>query len=287
MPHISAPSTRMSSFVPRREMLYDEAEDYRKLQRMAYEYDNYATPLIPKLGKYAPNATKLTQLQCIPIVGNIIVLSISLNFALKTRRFEGLGNRPFRRMLLRIMLVFFLGFIPFVCVYATYKLCPLYTSWTIFSSEIDAKGMYLGVSVAGRRAEFPTPHNTILPENHIGEEEKWTEAKPPMPAPMRMPEPRYISHTCTPQPAPAKIPEPLNIGPPEGVDERNIGYYSCNHDSSESSSSTLNSTEANSRATSLDGEIMQFTQHHVGGFLDLSSPTDEKRPSSFIRWLRR
>ncbi|KAI8325179.1 hypothetical protein GQ54DRAFT_295629 [Martensiomyces pterosporus] len=274
----------MSNFVPKREMLYDEAADYIMLQRLAYEYDNYTAPLIPKLHAVSPQATKLTQLQCFPVVGNIIVLYISLNFALQTRRFEGLGGAPFRRMLARILLVFLIGFVPFVSVYATYKLRPLYTSWMIFSDEIDAKGMYLGMSVAGRRAEFPVPHTpNQLPSSvpqiprEAGDEEKCTQTRMPMPEP----------HHYPPQLSPLQMQESLNLGPPDSADKEKAGYCSYTPEHRSTTASTLTSTQASSRAESPDGgNVAVFAQHHGGGFLDLSSPTEE-RFAKPLKWLRK
>ncbi|KAJ2336169.1 hypothetical protein GGH92_007832, partial [Coemansia sp. RSA 2673] len=55
---MSTPISRAQSYVRhpeprqfRRAMLYEEAEDFKRLQRVVFDYDNYIVPLFPRLYK--------------------------------------------------------------------------------------------------------------------------------------------------------------------------------------------------------------------------------------------
>ncbi|KAJ2895713.1 hypothetical protein GGI21_003541 [Coemansia aciculifera] len=154
-----------------RAMLYEEAEDFKRLQRLVFDYDNYIVPLFPRLYKVAPKSTKLAQLQCIPIVGNLFIFWLTSRFIYKSMNFDCLSTSTVAFMMCYSGIMFLVGFVPFLGVWATYKMKPLYTCWTMFSKDINNKGLYHGESASGARAEFPvrdtmrTDMSSICPTN--------------------------------------------------------------------------------------------------------------------------
>ncbi|KAJ2690709.1 hypothetical protein IWW39_000511 [Coemansia spiralis] len=164
--------------VPRqfqRAMLHEEAENFKRLQRLVFDYDNYIVPLFPRLYKVSPKSTKLAQLQCIPIVGNLFIFWLTSRFIYKSMKFECLSTSTTAYMVAFSGALFALGFVPFIGVWATYRLKPLYTCWTLFSKDINNKGLYHGESIPGARAEFPvrdsmTSHmSSIHQTNHVSD----------------------------------------------------------------------------------------------------------------------
>ncbi|KAJ2826420.1 hypothetical protein FBU31_003447, partial [Coemansia sp. 'formosensis'] len=139
----------------RRAMLYEEAEDFKRLQRVVFDYDNYIVPLFPRLYKVAPKSTKLAQLQCIPIIGNLFIFWLTNRFIYQSMKFDCLSTSTVIYMMAYSGFMFAIGFIPFAGVWATYKMKPLYTCWALFSKDINNKGLYHGESIPGARAEFP------------------------------------------------------------------------------------------------------------------------------------
>ncbi|KAJ2718601.1 hypothetical protein GGI07_005684, partial [Coemansia sp. Benny D115] len=137
-----------------RPMTYFEAEEFKKLQSMAFEYDNYLLPLFPSLHSVAPQATKISQMQCIPILGNLYYLYISLYFIMRTTNINNGGSSTVVQMLGYTMFMFIVGFIPFVNVWVAYKMNPLYRCWLVFSERVDVHGLYYGVSKSGMRTEY-------------------------------------------------------------------------------------------------------------------------------------
>ncbi|KAJ1900225.1 hypothetical protein IW146_005765 [Coemansia sp. RSA 922] len=159
---MSTPISRAQSYVRhpeprqfRRAMLYEEAEDFKRLQRVVFDYDNYIVPLFPRLYKISPKSTKVAQLQCIPIIGNLFIFWLTSRFIYQSMKFDCLSTSTTLYMMAYSGAMFAVGFIPFIGVWATYKLKPLYTCWTLFSKDINNKGLYHGESIPGARAEFP------------------------------------------------------------------------------------------------------------------------------------
>ncbi|KAI7823132.1 hypothetical protein BX661DRAFT_207137 [Kickxella alabastrina] len=150
-----------------RPMTFEEAGEFKGLQSMAYEYDNYLLPLFPSLRALAPQATKISQLQCIPIFGNLVVFYITCKFISRSTNIGCIGGSTIVYMLGYSLLMFIVGFIPFVNVWLAYKLRPLYKCWQLFSSEIDNRGLYYGVSKAGMLAEFPVSELTTSSMYHL------------------------------------------------------------------------------------------------------------------------
>ncbi|KAJ2440945.1 hypothetical protein GGF42_007460 [Coemansia sp. RSA 2424] len=138
-----------------RAMLHEEAEDFKRLQRVVFDYDNYIVPLFPRLYKVSPKSTKVAQLQCIPILGNLFIFWLTSRFIYQSMKFDCLSASTTAYMMGFSGVMFLIGFIPFIGVWATYKMKPLYTCWTLFSKDINNKGLYHGESVPGARAEFP------------------------------------------------------------------------------------------------------------------------------------
>ncbi|KAJ2062718.1 hypothetical protein GGI17_002225 [Coemansia sp. S146] len=139
----------------RRAMLCEEAEDFKRLQRVVFDYDNYIVPLFPRLYKISPKSTKVAQLQCIPIIGNLFIFWLTSRFIYQSMKFDCLSTSTTLYMMAYSGAMFAVGFIPFIGVWATYKLKPLYTCWALFSKDINNKGLYHGESIPGARAEFP------------------------------------------------------------------------------------------------------------------------------------
>ncbi|KAJ2551051.1 hypothetical protein EV175_003834 [Coemansia sp. RSA 1933] len=142
--------------VHRRPMMHHELTDFKELQGLAYTYDNYKLPLFPSLYALAPNATKLAQLQCIPVLGNLYIFFLHLKFIWRAGNFVCLDTSTKMRMFGIAIVTLLLGFIPFFNVYAVYKMQPLHSCWRAFSNNILSKGLYPGVSEAGMRTEFTT-----------------------------------------------------------------------------------------------------------------------------------
>ncbi|KAJ2690188.1 hypothetical protein GGH99_002671 [Coemansia sp. RSA 1285] len=159
--------TNMANAKHRRAMLPQEIADFKELQKMAYTYDNYTLPLFQQLYALAPKATKLSQLQCIPIFGNLYVFFLHIRFISRATNFGCLDSSTKMKMVGIAMLTLLVGFIPFVNVWATYKLTPLYSCWRLLSNDIVAKGLYSGVSTAGARTEFITAENDMRPLSQI------------------------------------------------------------------------------------------------------------------------
>ncbi|KAJ2742583.1 hypothetical protein GGI20_004374 [Coemansia sp. BCRC 34301] len=139
----------------RRPMLHEEAEDFKRLQRVVFDYDNYIIPLFPRLYKVAPKSTKVAQIQCIPLIGNLFIFWLTSRFIYQSMKFDCLSTSTTMYMMGFSGAMFLVGFIPFIGVWATYKMKPLYTCWTLFSKDINNKGLYHGESIPGARAEFP------------------------------------------------------------------------------------------------------------------------------------
>ncbi|KAJ1666779.1 hypothetical protein IW140_002371 [Coemansia sp. RSA 1813] len=157
----------MGNALHRRAMMPDEVTDFKELQRMAYTYDNYTLPLFQPLYALAPNATKLAQIQCIPVLGNLYILMLHIRFIARANNFSCLNGSTTIRMVFITLIMLLVGFIPFVNVWATYRMQPLHSCWRLFSNDILSKGLYLGVSEAGMRTEFTTLDNQMRPMSHM------------------------------------------------------------------------------------------------------------------------
>ncbi|KAJ1949960.1 hypothetical protein EC988_004565, partial [Linderina pennispora] len=143
-------------FLPTRTMLDDEHRCFVELSEMARHYDDHMLPLCATLDSVCPQATKIAQIQCIPIIGNLVVFGLSMRFAFRTLHFRCFQRHPIWSMLPVIMMVFVLGFIPFVGVWVTFKLRPIYRAWLIFSKAIDEANLIPGPSTRGMQAEYPS-----------------------------------------------------------------------------------------------------------------------------------
>ncbi|KAJ2386133.1 hypothetical protein GGI23_006562 [Coemansia sp. RSA 2559] len=154
----------VANMVHRRAMMHHELTDFKELQGLAYTYDNYRLPLFPSLYALAPNSTKLAQLQCIPVLGNLYIFLLHIRFIWRAGNFVCLDTSTKLWMLGIATLTLLIGFIPFVNVWAVYKMQPLNSCWRAFSNNILSKGLYPGVSEAGMRTEFTTlEHDNMRP----------------------------------------------------------------------------------------------------------------------------
>lgn len=138
-----ATSDTLPSKAYNRVMLQAEADTYRQLQTTAFNLDNYVLPLFNRLYKCSPKSTKLSQLQCIPILGNLLIFCISTRFLFKTMSTFGClqGATKFNMVGLTL-LMFVVGFIPFLGVWMVYRIKPLYQCWRWASWDIDRVGLY-------------------------------------------------------------------------------------------------------------------------------------------------
>ncbi|KAJ2622253.1 hypothetical protein GGI25_002893 [Coemansia spiralis] len=153
----------------RRAMMRHEVDNFKEMQHMAYTWDNYILPLFQPLYALAPKSTKLSQLQCIPIFGNIYVFFLHLKFISKSRKFVCLDSSTNMKLIGIAAITLLMGFIPFANVWLTYKMQPLNTCWRIFSNDIFSKGLYPGISEAGMRTEFATSSHGLhdRPMSHM------------------------------------------------------------------------------------------------------------------------
>ncbi|KAJ1856004.1 hypothetical protein GGH12_003013 [Coemansia sp. RSA 1822] len=151
-----------------RPMMHHEALNFKRLQSSAFEYDSYNVPLFGRLEEVSPESTKLSQLECLPIIGNLIVCYIINRFILHAMEFGCLSGSTKLKMYGVCFLTLVLGFIPFFNVWFVYRIKPLYLCWSLFSSDVGSKGLYHGVSEAGMRTEYITANNTDL-ENSSSE----------------------------------------------------------------------------------------------------------------------
>ncbi|KAJ2794609.1 hypothetical protein H4R20_006167 [Coemansia guatemalensis] len=149
-------------------MIDYEAVSFKKLQSCAYEYDNYTIPLFPRFKRICPDSTKLSQLQCFPIIGNIGICIILSRFILHATGFACLSTSTKLRMAGMCFAMFVLGFIPFFNVWLVYKVQPLYMCWRWFSSDIGSKGLYHGMSEIGMLTQYITAEaNAAQRSSHL------------------------------------------------------------------------------------------------------------------------
>ncbi|KAJ2454345.1 hypothetical protein EV183_001591 [Coemansia sp. RSA 2336] len=137
-----------------RPMMHYETIQFKRLQNLAYEYDSYNLPLFADIERASPEATKLSQLECLPIVGNLIVCFIIGRFINNSMEFTCLSPSTKIKMSGICLMTLILGFIPFFNVWFAYKYKPLYRCWRLFSDDIGSKGLYNGVSDAGIKMEY-------------------------------------------------------------------------------------------------------------------------------------
>ncbi|KAJ1844653.1 hypothetical protein LPJ73_005097 [Coemansia sp. RSA 2703] len=135
-------------------MSFEEAEEFKRLQSMAYEYDSYLLPLFPSLYALAPQSTKISQLECIPIIGNLAVFYIICKFIIRASSIGSIGGNTTLYMFGYAFFMLITGFIPFANVWIAYNMRPLYKCWQILSAEVDKRGLYYGVSKTGMRTEY-------------------------------------------------------------------------------------------------------------------------------------
>ncbi|KAJ1644918.1 hypothetical protein LPJ64_003435 [Coemansia asiatica] len=182
-----------------RSMTPEEENEFKQLQKMAYEYDNYALPLFPSLYTIAPQSTKISQLECIPIIGNLVVFYIICKFIVRTTNVGSIGGITFMTMLGYSVFMLITGFVPFINVWIAYKTRPLYRCWQVFSAEVDNRGLYHGgVANAGLKPEYmssllrssgmhhlatpPTGHTPVRAVPYSENQTKALKAIPPMQA---------------------------------------------------------------------------------------------------------
>ncbi|KAJ1811523.1 hypothetical protein LPJ75_004104 [Coemansia sp. RSA 2598] len=137
-----------------RPMTAEEEDEFKHLQKMAYEYDNYNLPLFPSLYTLAPQSTKISQLECIPIIGNLVVFYIICKFIARTTAVGSIGGITIMHMLGYGMFMLVTGFIPFLNVWIAYNMRPLYRCWQVFSAEVDHRGLYQGAADLGLKPEY-------------------------------------------------------------------------------------------------------------------------------------
>ncbi|KAJ1743661.1 hypothetical protein LPJ68_000718 [Coemansia sp. RSA 1086] len=143
-----------------RPMMHYETIQFKRLQNLAYEYDSYNLPLFADIERASPEATKLSQLECLPIVGNLIVCFIIGRFISNAMEFTCLSSSTKIKMSGICLATFILGFIPFFNVWFAYRYKPLYRCWQLFSDDIGSKGLYNGVSDAGIQMEYLNSNKT-------------------------------------------------------------------------------------------------------------------------------
>ncbi|KAJ2315623.1 hypothetical protein H4S02_007377 [Coemansia sp. RSA 2611] len=141
-----------------RPMMHHELESFKKLQSFVYEYDSYSLPLFAQLHEVSPESTKLSQLECLPIIGNLAVFAILARFIAQSSDFDCLGASTKLKMYGIALMFLVVGFVPFFNVWIVYRTKPLYRCWRLFSQNIGSKGLYPGVSEAGMRIEYVTPN---------------------------------------------------------------------------------------------------------------------------------
>ncbi|KAJ2159195.1 hypothetical protein GGF46_003204 [Coemansia sp. RSA 552] len=144
-----------------RPMMHHEALSFKKLQSSAYEFDSYTLPLFSQLETVSPDATKLAQLECIPIIGNLSVVCIISRFIIHANEFDCLNTSTRLKLVGVALFVFVFGFIPFLNVWLVYKLKPLYLCWRLFSNDIGSKGLYQGNSEGGRSTDSIIPPDKL------------------------------------------------------------------------------------------------------------------------------
>ncbi|KAJ2851811.1 hypothetical protein IWW36_000772 [Coemansia brasiliensis] len=137
-----------------RPMMHYETIQFKRLQNLAYEYDSYNLPLFADIERASPEATKLSQLECIPVIGNLIVSFIIGRFISNAMEFTCLSASTKIKMTGLCLVTFILGFIPFFNVWFVYRYKPLYRCWQLFSDDIGSKGLYNGVSDAGIQMDY-------------------------------------------------------------------------------------------------------------------------------------
>ncbi|KAJ1929447.1 hypothetical protein FBU59_007046, partial [Linderina macrospora] len=86
--------TNHRDLLPTRTMLDDERRCFVELNEMARHYDDHMLPLCATFGSVCPQATKIAQIQCIPIIGNLIVFGLSMRLAFRTLRFKCFPRHP-------------------------------------------------------------------------------------------------------------------------------------------------------------------------------------------------
>ncbi|KAJ1759781.1 hypothetical protein LPJ77_002775 [Coemansia sp. RSA 2523] len=158
---ISAGNVRLQ-----RPMMHHEVLSFKRLQSSALEYDSYNMPLFGRLEEVSPESTKLSQLECLPIIGNLIVCYIISQFIHSTMEFSCLSGSTKLKMYGICFVTFVLGFIPFFNVWFVYRIKPLYLCWSLFSRDVGSKGLYHGISEAGMRTEYITASNDAESDGH-------------------------------------------------------------------------------------------------------------------------
>ncbi|KAJ2779736.1 hypothetical protein H4R18_003839 [Coemansia javaensis] len=150
-----------------RPMMPYEARSFKMLQSLAYEYDNYNLPLFQQIAAASPEATRLAQLECFPIIGNLIVCCIIVRFIGHAAQFACLSGSTKAKMwgVAGGMLV--LGFIPFFNVWLVDRVKPLYQCWRMFSRDVGSKGLYTGVlDVAVRNTLIEAASSRAAPSSY-------------------------------------------------------------------------------------------------------------------------
>ncbi|KAJ2798132.1 hypothetical protein H4R21_004054 [Coemansia helicoidea] len=129
-----------------RPMMGYEAQNFKRLQNLAYSYDNYNLPLFANYPDSSPDATRFAQLECFPIVGNLTVCFVIGRFINQAIGFGCLSQATKLKMFGILAGIFVLGFIPFFNVWLVYKTKPLYQCWRLFSRDVGSKGLYGGMT---------------------------------------------------------------------------------------------------------------------------------------------
>ncbi|KAJ2714558.1 hypothetical protein H4R19_001666 [Coemansia spiralis] len=135
-----------------RPMMGHEALNFKRLQNVAYSYDNYNLPLFAQLRDKSPDATRLAQLECLPIVGNLAVCFVIGRFIKEAIGFGCLSDATKLRMFAILAGIFVVGFVPFFNVWLVYQTKPLYQCWRLFSRDVGSKGLYGGMTEMDVRA---------------------------------------------------------------------------------------------------------------------------------------
>ncbi|KAJ1833623.1 hypothetical protein LPJ63_002619 [Coemansia sp. RSA 2711] len=112
-----------------RPMMHHELESFKKLQSFVYEYDSYSLPLFAQLHEVSPESTKLSQLECLPIIGNLAVFAILARFIAQSSDFDCLGASTKLKMYGIALMFLVVGFVPFFNVWIVYRTKPLYRSF--------------------------------------------------------------------------------------------------------------------------------------------------------------
>ncbi|KAJ1724139.1 hypothetical protein LPJ61_005769, partial [Coemansia biformis] len=118
----------------------------------AYSYDSYNLPLFAQFPDVSPEATRLAQLECLPLVGNLMVCGIMGRFIGHAMEFGCLSQSTKMKMWGLTAFVFVFGLIPFFNVWLVYRLKPLYQCWRLFSQDVGSKGLYSGMTELDIRA---------------------------------------------------------------------------------------------------------------------------------------